>query len=281
MLSGSAFSPFSSPFSNPLAHLLTHGLLNPGLFAPNPLQISQILLSLLNVQMRVHHQSRLPPVGPALVVSNHRSVADAPLLMAALGRPIRFACHHYMSQVPVLRDLVTQMGCFPLSAAGRRQQSFLQQATDLLRARQTVGVFPEGGEPMTRFTPPHAMGTFHRGFAHLALRAPVADLAIIPVALVSVEEVSQPFFPVRWLSWFDASEPLFQQEGWHPLVIYRRTEVVIGQPIWITAAQRQAYQGRRAGAVAAELAHACQSQIETMLKAQSSPPTSSVYARTV
>ncbi|MBD2102881.1 1-acyl-sn-glycerol-3-phosphate acyltransferase [Leptolyngbya sp. FACHB-261] len=237
-----------------------------------PLNTSRLLLSLLGMRVRVHHQSRLPERGPTLVVSNHRSFIDAPLLMVGLGRSIRFACHHYMSQVPVMRELVNQLGCFPLSEADHRQQSFFQQASALLRARQMVGVFPEGGEPMTQFTAPDQMSKFHRGFAHLALRAPVSDLAVVPVAIVSQEEVSPPAIPLRLLSWFDPSEPLFQREGWHPMVVYRQVEVVIGKPVWITQAQREAYRGRQAGRVAAELSRSCQNQIELLQQSRLETP---------
>ncbi len=247
-------------------------MLSNSLLFSTPLQASRLLLSTLGVQLRVHHQSRLPDQGPALVVSNHRSFADAPLLMAALGRPIRFACHHYMSQVPVMREIVDYLGCFPLSQTDTRQQSFFHQASALLRARQLVGVFPEGAEPMTQFTAADRLGEFHRGFAHLALRAPVADLAIIPVAIVSHQELSGPLLPLQFLSWFDPSEPLFQRDGWHPLVVYREVEVVIGQPLWITPAQRQAYRGRQAGVVAAELSQDCQSQIEALVQSRLEPP---------
>lgn len=43
-----------------------------------------------------------------------------------------------------------------------------------------VRVFPEGTEPMVKFTPYWEIGEFHRGFAHLALLAAVADLARLP-----------------------------------------------------------------------------------------------------
>ena len=38
-----------------------------------------------------------------------------PLLMAAAQRPVHFLLvTHYMSQVPVMRDVVGALGCFPL-----------------------------------------------------------------------------------------------------------------------------------------------------------------------
>ncbi|MCY7278636.1 MAG: 1-acyl-sn-glycerol-3-phosphate acyltransferase, partial [Phormidesmis sp. CAN_BIN44] len=110
----------------------------------SPLQISRLLLSVMGIQMYLHHRDRVPQTGATLIVSNHRSFLDAPLLMSAINRPIRFACHHYMGQVPVMREVVTKLGCFPLESSEQRQKSFFHQAIQLLQTQQAVGVFPEG-----------------------------------------------------------------------------------------------------------------------------------------
>jgi 1-acyl-sn-glycerol-3-phosphate acyltransferase len=232
----------------------------------DPLLISQSLLAATNTKLFLHHQDRIPPSGAMLVVSNHRSFMDAPLLMSAVGRPVRFACHHYMGQVPVMRDLVTQLGCFPLEETGKRQKKFFQQAIHLFEKQQVVGLFPEGTQPMVEFTKPDTMGTFQRGFAHLALRAPVERLSILPVAIASVEEIVSSAVPLKFLSWFDPSEPLFNNPGWHPLVVYQRVNVLIGRPFWITSSQREGYQGKQMKSVVAELIDYCQTEISDLLR---------------
>ena len=243
--------------------------------ANRPLEISHRLLAALGTQVFHYYQDRIPENGPVLVVSNHRSFMDAPILMAAVRRPIRFACHHYMGKVPVMREVVTgQLGCFPLEAPEHRRKSFFQQAIALLQTSQAVGVFPEGTKTMVRFTQPNQMGEFQRGFAHLALRAssggatrtPVRDLAILPVAIASLEEVNTSSVPLKLLSLFDPSEPLFNQGGWHPLVIYSRVAVLIGRPYWITQSQRQQYQGKQAKTVVADLSDHCQAEIANLLR---------------
>ncbi len=243
--------------------------------ANSPLEISCSFLSALGTRLFIYYEDRIPQEGPVLVVSNHRSFMDVPVLMAALHRPIRFACHHYMGQVPVMREIVTDLlGCFPLEAPEYRQQDFFQQALKLLRASQVVGVFPEGTKPMVRFTPPNQIGEFQRGFAHLALRSASVcegesrwrDLAILPVAIASLEEVNTSAVPLRLLSIFDPSEPLFNQAGWHPLVIYRRVAVLIGRPYWITPQQRQQYQGKQAKTIVADLTNHSQVEIANLLR---------------
>jgi 1-acyl-sn-glycerol-3-phosphate acyltransferase len=90
----------------------------------SPLTLSNFLLSSSGVHLSSSYQERIPAAGRLIVVSNHRSFMDAPILMAALGQPIRFACHHYMGQVPVLRDFVKALGCFPLESAEQGQLFF-------------------------------------------------------------------------------------------------------------------------------------------------------------
>lgn len=235
------------------------------MFSDSPLQISRSLLAVMGTQLFISHEDRIPHDSAVLVVSNHRSFMDAPLLMAALGHPIRIACHHYMGQVPVMREIVKQLGCFPLSEPENRQQEFFQKATELLKQRQWVGVFPEGGQPMVNLTKPEEMTKFHRGFAHLALQVPVRDLAVLPVAIASLEETVNFTFPLRLLRIFDPSEPLFEQPGLHPMVLPRRVAISIGRPYWIKPQHRQQYQGKQAKRVAAELVTTCQNEIAKLL----------------
>ncbi|MBO3458071.1 1-acyl-sn-glycerol-3-phosphate acyltransferase [Aetokthonos hydrillicola Thurmond2011] len=233
----------------------------------SPLDISRSLLAALSMKMFLYYENRIPQDMSVLVVSNHRSFMDAPILMSAISRPIRFACHHYMGQVPIMREIVTgQLGCFPLEASQQRQQSFFVQSQVLLQSKQAVGVFPEGTEPMVKFTQPDTMSEFQRGFAHLALRSQVRDLAILPIAIASLEEVNTSAVPLKLLSFFDPSEALFNQPGWHPLVIYRRVAVLVGQPYWIQSKHQEKYQGKQAKTVVAELTNHCHSEIQNLLR---------------
>jgi 1-acyl-sn-glycerol-3-phosphate acyltransferase len=233
----------------------------------SPLEISRWSLAALSTKMFRYYEDRIPRDASVLVVSNHRSFMDALILMSALSNPIRFACHHYMGQVPIMRELVTdQLGCFPLEDTRKRQQSFFAQSQALLQSRQMVGVFPEGTQPMVKSTIPNQVGKFQRGFAHLALKASVRDLAILPIAIASLEEVNTTSVPLRFLSLFDPSEALFNQPGLHPLVIYRRVAVLIGHPYWIKPQHQKQYQGKQAKNVVAELTDHCHGEIANLLR---------------
>ena len=228
---------------------------------------SQWLLTLLGIRRFIHYEDRIPQGTAVIVVSNHRSGLDPIILMAGVGQTIRFACHHYMGQVPLLREVITSFGAFPLDDPQHRHQQFFKQATQLLQQRQIVGIFPEGAPAMVTETQPNQVGTFQRGFAHLALRAPVSNLAVLPVAIASFQEQVIPSgIPLGLLSFFDPTEPLFAQPGWHPLVIYRRINVLIGRPYWITPRLKQQYQGKQARRTVEDLTTYCHSEIASLLQ---------------
>ena len=230
------------------------------------LLISQGFLTTFGTEVTVRHRQRVPNNRAMLVISNHRSFLDAPLVMTALGCPVRFACHHYMSQVPVLKDFISAIGCFPLDAPGNGHKTFFQTATEVLGRQQPVGIFPEGAQPMVEATQPHQMARFHRGFAHLALRAPIKNLTILPVAISSLKETIRPTVPLKFLSLFAPSEPLFNQAGWHPAVHYQRVTLSIGHPIHVSDDHREQYQGKQAGRMARQLTQSCYAEISQLLQ---------------
>ena len=232
----------------------------------NPLSVSQQFLATLGTKISVTGQDRIPANSAVLVVSNHRSFMDVAVLMTALNLPIRFACHHYMGRVPVMGEVMTQMGFLPLDEPKQRYNTFFHRASQILQERKVIGIFPEGTTPMVQETTPNSIGKFQRGFAHLALRAPVENLVILPVAIAARQELNANLFPVRWLQLFDPTEPLFDRPDWHPVVFYHQVQVSIGEPIRVSAAQKQDYHGRQALNWVNQLTDRCQEEIEVLLK---------------
>jgi 1-acyl-sn-glycerol-3-phosphate acyltransferase len=228
--------------------------------------MSNGLLKLAGVKVSIQGRERVPAHLPLVLVSNHRSILDAPLLMHAIARPVRFACHHYMGQVPGLREVITALGCMPLDAPGRGQTAFFRRAMKALKDGEAVGIFPEGATPMVHKTVPDHLSSFHRGFAHLALRAPVEELAIVPVAIASRQEINNALIPLRWLSLVDATEPLFQQPGWHPVVMYQSVNLLVGRPVRVDARLRSHYRRKGAETLITDLTQCCQDEVATLLK---------------
>jgi 1-acyl-sn-glycerol-3-phosphate acyltransferase len=231
-----------------------------------PHLLAQSLISAVNLNLTKSYADRIPQDIPTIVISNHRSFLDAPILIKTIPNTLRIACHHYMGQTPVVREIVDSLGCFPLGTAEHRQQEFFEQANYLLTSRQWVGLFPEGTRPMIEPTAPHEINPFHRGFAHLAWKAPVSNLVVLPVAIASLSETNYPSIPIRWLKQFDQNEPFFERQGLHPMLVYHRVHVLIGRPYLINPVQKQEYKGKQAKLLTRDLTNYCQDQITELLK---------------
>ncbi|MEM9567854.1 MAG: 1-acyl-sn-glycerol-3-phosphate acyltransferase, partial [Cyanobacteria bacterium P01_E01_bin.34] len=69
----------------------------PDLQPVSPLQLSTAALKSLQIDLSVTGRDNVPG-GPLIVISNHRSILDPFVLMVALQRDIRFACHFFMTR---------------------------------------------------------------------------------------------------------------------------------------------------------------------------------------
>ena len=235
-------------------------------YPPNPLLLSQQFLWTLGTELSVVGQDRIPNNCATVVVSNHRSIMDAAILMSALNTPIHFACHHYMGQIPLMSEVINQLGFLPLDKPKQPHTNFFDRASHLLLKNKTLGIFPEGAHPMVKTTTPNSLDKFQRGFAHLALRTPVENLVILPVAIAARNELNTSLFPVRWLQLFDPLEPLFDRPDWHPLVLYGQVKVTIGTPISLSLAQKPDYHGRKALRWIKDLTEQCHQDIQKQLQ---------------
>ena len=92
------------------------------------------------------------------------------------------------------------------------------------------------------------------------------EVAVVPVAIASHSETNNSVVPLRLLSLFDPTEPLFQQPGWHPAVVYRDVELLIGHPVKVDARLRSHYDGKGVSTLVTDLTHCCQDEIASLLK---------------
>lgn len=94
------------------------------------------------VRVHVHHLDRIPTAGAVLLVANHSSMIDGPLLFGLLRRRSAFLVKQEMFRGPMGAGLV-RIGQIPVrrGAVDRRP---LTAALGVLRAGGVVGVFPEG-----------------------------------------------------------------------------------------------------------------------------------------
>lgn len=143
--------------------------------------------------INVEGADNVPEDGAALIVCNHRSLLDPPIVGFSIDRFVNFAAASYSFKMPIVKQLYSLAGAFPLSIyGGEESDKNIDRARMLLDNGELVGIFPEG---VQSFFNPHRVtkiATFKTGFAKLALEAKVP---IIPCAVVAMEERELPKIP--------------------------------------------------------------------------------------
>jgi 1-acyl-sn-glycerol-3-phosphate acyltransferase len=125
--------------------------------------------------VKVEGLEHIPVSGSCLIVANHSSWLDPPVLGCFVPhRQMHFMAKRELFDRPVLGRLIHWLGAFPVER-GQADRRSLRIALDLLASGRIVTVFPEG----TR-SDGVTMGAWNLGMAMLASRA---DVNIIPAAL--------------------------------------------------------------------------------------------------
>ena len=87
--------------------------------------------------------SNLPKTGGVVIVSNHGSHLDPPILGHALGRPVAFMAKSELFRIPILSFIITACGAYPVKrGAGDREA--LRNASNRLIDGWATGVFLDG-----------------------------------------------------------------------------------------------------------------------------------------
>jgi 1-acyl-sn-glycerol-3-phosphate acyltransferase len=129
---------------------------------------------------RIYNADRVPQQGPLVVVSNHASDFDPPLLSNCMRRPVAFMAKQELFKVPVLATLIRWYGAYPVNR-GAADRSAIRAALAALEQGWAVGLFLQG----TR-TPDGKITDAKQGAALIAskIQAP-----LLPVCLWGTEKI--------------------------------------------------------------------------------------------
>jgi 1-acyl-sn-glycerol-3-phosphate acyltransferase len=122
----------------------------------------------------------VPPGGPLIVVANHLSYADPPLLVASFPRRLTFIAKQELFANPIMGVLLRQVGAYPLDRSGTTVNT-MRQMLRLLAQGCAVVTFPEGHR-----SPDHTMREGMAGPAYLAIKS---QAPILPVGITGTEKI--------------------------------------------------------------------------------------------
>lgn len=140
---------------------------------------------LLFSRLSVIGKENVPRRGGLLVVSNHISMSDIPLLVASLPRKLVFVGKQELWRIPVMRMLVDWYDCFPIDRTTIDVRA-LKRSLQVLAQGGALVIFPEGTRSLDGKLLPG-----HPGAALIALHA---DAKILPVSITGTDKA-------RGMSW--------------------------------------------------------------------------------
>jgi 1-acyl-sn-glycerol-3-phosphate acyltransferase len=102
------------------------------------------MLALLGFSMRVRNAHRVPRKGGVLLIANHQSFLDPPVIgIAANQRHLNYLARKTLFKVPAFAALIETLGAVPINQEMSGTEG-IKTTLALLRAGKAVLVFPEG-----------------------------------------------------------------------------------------------------------------------------------------
>lgn len=157
--------------------------------------------ALLFFRMKVHGLENFPGEGGVMLVSNHASNVDPPLVGCFLPRPIYTLAKAELTSIPLFGPFLVR-GCYaiPLRRVGVDRRA-MKKCVDLMKGGEIVSMFPEGTRTWD--------GELQRGKPGSAMIAVQSGATCVPV-------------------YIDGSYRVWPRWRWYPLP--RKIDIYYGEP---------------------------------------------------
>jgi 1-acyl-sn-glycerol-3-phosphate acyltransferase len=140
----------------------------------------------LLTRISVRGLRNVPRTGPVILVSNHISLADPPILIGYAPRHVHFIIKIELLDNPILGRILPPGEPIPIHR-GKADRVALRQAEAYLKDGGAVGIYPEG-------TRSHS-GVAREAHAGVTFLAQRTGARIVPVAISGAERIFSRRFP--------------------------------------------------------------------------------------
>ena len=145
-------------------------------------QWSRAIVQRARIELRVERAELATPGESFVLMSNHQSLYDVPVIYQALDRRIRMVAKKELFRVPVWGRAMQRAGFISLDRSNReRSKETLLASADTLHEGTSIWIAPEG----TR-SKDGQLGAFRKGGFHLALQS---GCRILPITIVGTRAV--------------------------------------------------------------------------------------------
>lgn len=143
---------------------------------------SKAIVERAGIDLRVEGAEHATPNESFVLMSNHQSLYDVPVIYQALDRRIRMVAKKELFRVPVWGRAMARAGFISLDRQSReRSRETLLASAQVLQAGTSIWIAPEG----TR-SKDGRLGPFRKGGFHLALQS---GARILPISIVGTRAV--------------------------------------------------------------------------------------------
>lgn len=143
-------------------------------------------IGILFFRLKTHDIENVPDEGGYIIIGNHASNVDPPLLGSYVRRPLRYLAKSELFDYPVLRQVMYGCNAFPIKRGGA-DRAALRKCLNFVKQGEPVVLFPEG----TRTYDGH-LGVAKPGAAMIAAKAGV------PVIPVYIDGAFEAWPRTRW-----------------------------------------------------------------------------------
>jgi 1-acyl-sn-glycerol-3-phosphate acyltransferase len=135
----------------------------------------------------VYGAENVPQDGPLIVVSNHASDFDPPILSSAVRRPVAYMAKEELFSIPILKQGIELYGAYPVKR-GMADRSAIRAALNCLSKGWAVGLFLQGTRTPDARIPEPKLGA--------AMIAAKAQVPLLPVSLWGTQAIVKKGSPV-------------------------------------------------------------------------------------
>ena len=158
--------------------------------------VGQVVLGIplfLLTRFQINGRENIPKQGPLLVIANHLSLADPPLLGISLERKLTFMAKKQLFRFRPIGYLIRSLGAFPVHR-GQLDRQAIRQAHQVFANGLALVMFPEGMRSRD--------GRLRPAFPGSALIALHCGVSILPVGIIGTEKLERitGFLHRPWLT---------------------------------------------------------------------------------